>query len=123
MIERENALKSAEEELKNLTQQVESMPERLNKELAAKEMEVEKKLNAKWENCSTLLKKDYDAEKRVYELKIENLDNMVKRQELEIANLRKEAEIANKKAQDLALKVIESNAENHSEKMNQKETT
>lgn len=122
LIERENALKGREEEFKNLAQQVELMPERLNNELSAKEIEVEKRLNAKWENCLILLKKDYETEKRVYELKIENLDNIAKRQESDIANLRKETEIANKKAQDLALKVIESNAENHSEKINQKET-
>ena len=104
---KEDALCKQEEEYKKLQQEASDFPKRLEKELMALEKEVTSKLNEEFDSHQVLMKKDADAEKRFYNLQIENLQDQIKKQETEIVALKKEAEAAGKKAQELAVKVIE----------------
>lgn len=104
---KEDAARGREEEFKKLTAETSEFPKRLEKELAAKEKEVVGRFSGEFEARTALMKKDWDAEKRFYELQMENLQQQIKKQDAEIGVLRKEAEVASKKAQELAVKVIE----------------
>ncbi len=104
---RESALSVREDEMKKLQAEAADFPKQLEKELAAKEKEVGAALGAEFKNKMELAQKDWTAEKRFYELRKENLENQIKKQDAELSLLKKEAEAANKKAQELAVKVIE----------------
>ena len=54
------------------------------------------------------MKKDWEAEKNIFELTIKNLEETAKKQISEVASWRVEAEKAAKKAQELAIKIVES---------------
>mgnify|MGYP001564497204 CR=1 FL=1 len=112
---REGELKNREMESDKLRKEAEKFPNLLNSELQAREKEVARCLNDEWEQKAALLKKDWESEKRFYEMQIKNLEDQIKKQEAETGILKKEAEAANKKAQELAVKVIESGARNRSE--------
>lgn len=51
---------------------------------------------------------EWQAKEAICKIKIENLEAQAKRQEAEIALLKKEQETASRKAQDLAIKIVES---------------
>lgn len=104
---KEDAARQRDEEFKKLTTEAADFPKRLEKELLAKEKEVAARLNGEFEAHTALMKKDWDAEKRFYELQMENLQQQIKKQDAEIGALKKESEAAGKKAQELAVKVIE----------------
>lgn len=110
LLERANQLKNQETELQNLRQQVAEAPKQLEKALAAKEQETVKKLRSQFDQELMSAKKDWQAEKNIYELKLNNQEEQIKKQNTEIAALKQETERANKKAQELAVKVIESSS-------------
>lgn len=110
LLERANQLKNQETELQNLRQQAAEAPKQLEKALAAKEQETVKKLRSQFDQELMSAKKDWQAEKNIYELKLNNQEEQIKKQNTEIAALKQETERANKKAQELAVKVIESSS-------------
>lgn len=110
--EREEAIKTQEEDLKKAKNQLEQFPDELTKQLQAKEQEVTKKLEAAYKVQFDSNKKDWESQKNILELKMKNLEDLMKKQDTEIAQLKKELDSANKKAQDLAVRVIESATHN-----------
>lgn len=110
LAEREQALANRESEWQTLKQQAENFPQVLEKATAQKEQEVSKRLAAEQERQMEAAKKDWQAQKNIYELRLAGLEENSKRQAGEISLLKMEAERAGKKAQELAVKVIESNA-------------
>lgn len=110
LAEREANLKQREQETAQLKKQVEQLPEDIAKEVAVREKDISKH----WENDSAVktdgLKKDWEAERKMSDLKLQNLAETIKRQDSEIISLKKETELANKKAQELAVRIIESGA-------------
>lgn len=101
-------LRQQEAEVRQLRQQVEAMPAQLEKALAQREQEVTKRLRAQADADMAAMKKDWAAAKNILDLKISTQHDQLKQQTAEIAALRQEAERANRKAQELAVKVIES---------------
>lgn len=108
LVEREAALKAQEMEIQKLRSQVEAMPKQLESALAAKEQEVTRRLQVKFEQEQTMASQEWEAKKSLLELTNKNLEQQIKRQDAEIAVLKQEVEQAGKKAQELAVKVIES---------------
>jgi hypothetical protein len=108
IIQREAALKQQETELLNLRAQAAETPAKLQKALAEHEQAVSKRLRSEFEYTMELTKRDWRLEKGTYELKLSTLQEQVKRQTEENAALKHEAERANQKAQELAVKVVES---------------
>lgn len=108
--ERENILKNREKEFIEMKKQVEEFPQKLDKLVLQKEKEIEKHFELEFQRKAELLKKDWDSQKNIYEMKLSNLEEYVKRQNSEITSLKQETERANKKAQELAVKLIESSA-------------
>ena len=91
-----------------MKKQVEQLPEVLAKELAVKEKEVVKQLEHEQSIKIDGLEKDWSADKRLAEMKLQTALDQIKKQDAEISLLKKEAELANKKAQELAVKIVES---------------
>ena len=73
-------------------------------------METGKRLSQEHERQMEAAKKDWQAQKNIYDLRLAGLEEDSKRQASEISLLKLEAERAGKKAQELAVKVIESSA-------------
>ncbi|MDP3244463.1 MAG: hypothetical protein Q8M83_02250, partial [bacterium] len=105
---RELEIKNQETELLSLRQQVQEFPERLNRELAKKVQEVKAEDEKEWKSRLEAIKKEWEAEKRLLEMNIATLEERFKRHDAENVRLKQEAELAHKKAQELAVKVIES---------------
>ncbi len=104
---RQEQLQAQEEDLRNLRAQVDLFPAKLEKACAQREEETVKHLKTEQEREITALKKDWEAQKNLLNMRIDNLEELNKRQNAEVASLKLEAERANKKAQELAIKVIE----------------
>ena len=112
MATKEKKLEEREQELENLKFQVEQIPEKTEKEVRAREKEVREELNVEFDNKLEQTQKDWEAEKNVMKLRIQNLENYIKRQNALITELKQGEEAANKQAQALAIKVVESGAKN-----------
>ena len=105
--ERQERLQAQEEELQALRQQAEQFPAKLDKACAQRAEEVARELHVESERQLAIEKKDWEAKKNLLDMQISNLEELAKRQNAEIASLKQETERANKKAQELAVKVIE----------------
>jgi len=108
LADRESGIKNQEQEIVQLKKQVEQLPEAIAKEAAAREKEITKRLENDYAAKINGLKKDWEAEKKLADMKTQNLVDLAKKQEQEIVSLKKETELANKKAQELAVRIIES---------------
>lgn len=118
-LEREEVIKKQEEENTRLRAEAQKYPEMLKQELRLKEKEVAEKLSAEHKNVLAAEKRDHEAAVQLLKLKNETYESQIKRLEFEAVTLRKEQEAANRKAQDLAIKLIESGAANRQRTENQ----
>ena len=106
--QREQIIKNQELEIASFKKQISEQPLLIEKEVKVKEKEILEKLQAEYDNKSLLLQKEWEARTNLQTLEIKNLKDILERQSTEIIVLKKETELANKKAQELALKVVES---------------
>jgi colicin import membrane protein len=105
--QREAALKEREVEWTQLKKDVDDFPLRLRKEIDAAVNAALKNAQQGFEQQTTLLRKDSEAEKRIAELQIQSLKETVDRQAAEVAKLHAQLEEAKKQVQDIAVKAIE----------------
>jgi len=105
--QREAALKQSEQDLESLRQQVAQFPDRLKAEVERAVSEGVGAADAARRQEIVLLKKDAETEKRVAELRIKTLDEMVERQSAQIEALEKQLADAKQQVQDIAVKAIE----------------
>ena len=103
---REAQLKEKEKEYAELKKRVESLPEDMEKEISKRVAEMEKQLQSKHEQERNFIQKDTDLAKKMADSEMKSLRDQIARQNSEIVALRKEAEAAGKKAQELAVRVI-----------------
>lgn len=106
--EREKALAARETELLQLHQQLEEWPKKLEQALMVREREVVARVEAEAKRFQQSVKAEWDAEKRLLEVRQQGFIEEVKRLQTELAVSRKETEAATKRAQELAVKIIES---------------
>src|SRR5271167_2160831 len=105
--QREAALKEREEELARLRKESEEFPARLKKEAQAAAAEAARTAEARFEQQILFLKKDGEAERRVFDLHVKTLEETVSRQAAQIATLEKQVGEAKQQVQDIAVKAIE----------------
>lgn len=110
LADREKILKEKEEEIAQMEKELTALPARL--EQTAKEASdiTAKELTNKYTVEIRELKLVHDHEKRIAELKIANLESLVKSQNSEIDNLKRQIENSTKQVKDIAVSVIEGRA-------------
>jgi hypothetical protein len=108
--EREHAVAIKEKEVAEQVKRLETFDVELEKEVGKRVVEAKKAWDS--ECVRELAEKDREREleEKLHELEVKSLREDVKRLEAESAVLRKDAEQANKRAQDLALKIVEGGA-------------
>jgi hypothetical protein len=105
--QREVALKEREDELARLRKEAEEFPARLKKEAQAATAEAARSAEARFEQQILILKKDGEAERRVFDLHVKTLEETVSRQGAQITTLEKQLGEAKQQVQDIAVKAIE----------------
>jgi hypothetical protein len=105
--QREAALKEREEELARLRKESEQFPSRLQKEVERAAEEAARQAEVRFEQQTLVMKKDAEADKRLAELRIKTLEDLVAQQSAQIAALEKQLAEAKKQVQEIAVKAIE----------------
>ena len=108
--EREDALKLKELEIKESQTQIEGFPSQLERAMSQKEQEMTRYFKNESEKQLAVAKKDWEAQENLFKMKISNLEEHLKTQNVENVALRKEIEQANRRVQELAVTIIESGA-------------
>lgn len=105
--QREAALREQEEELARLRKESAEFPARLEKETqrAAEQAAAEARRAA--EQAALVSQKETEAERRVAALQIKTLEELVARQNAQIAELQKQVEEAKRQVQEIAVRAIE----------------
>ncbi len=104
---REHAITSAEDELNALRARIETIPFEIEKGIHSAEQEISKRLAGEHKTHIESLNATWESEKRIIELKHSHLEAQYKKLEAELVYAKKEAELAQKKAQELAMTIIE----------------
>ncbi len=105
--QREAALKEKEEEFQRLKKESEQFPAKLQKEVERAVAQATRDAQAQFEQQILILKKDAEAEKRLAEMQIKTLEDIIARQAAQIADLQKQVAEAKQQVQDIAVKAIE----------------
>ncbi len=100
-------MKEQEEELARLRKESADFPARLQKEAAAAAEQARRDAEARLEQQTLVLRKDAEADKRLSELRVKTLDELVARQQAQNAALEKQLAEAKQQVQDIAVKAIE----------------
>lgn len=104
---REAGLKEREDELNSLRAQVAGFDERIKAEAERSATEAIKTAEARHRQEVLVLQKDSEANRRIAELQIKSLEEVVARQTKEIESLDARLDEAKKQVQDIAIKAIE----------------
>jgi DNA repair exonuclease SbcCD ATPase subunit len=105
--EREAALKEQEAELARLKKEAETFPARLQKEVEQAAAQAARAAEARFEQQAVLLRKDAEADKRMAELKIKSLEEIIAQQAAQLVSLQKQLDEAKRQVQEIAVKAIE----------------
>lgn len=105
--DRQESLKMQEAEVIELRNQVSQFPAQLEKQLKQKEADITRLLDEGWKQKLDALTREWKTDKQILDAQAVALKDHIQKQQSEIVLLRQEAERANKKAQELAVKVIE----------------
>jgi hypothetical protein len=105
--EREKRVAEQEKEFKTLQAQVEKFPKEL--EIAVKKAKEEGTAMARRQTKvkADLRAKEVEGERRVYELKVQSLEDIIKKQQQQLNSLSAQLDAAVKQVQELAVKAIE----------------
>jgi colicin import membrane protein len=105
--QREAALGEREEELSRLRKEAADFPARLQREVQQATTLAAKEAKQQADQQALLLKKEAESDRRVAELQIKTLEDMVSRQNAQIADLQKQMDDAKKQVQEIAVRAIE----------------
>ena len=105
--EREAALKAREEELAQLRKESDLFPKRLAQEVERAVAEARRLADQQLEQRLLVVSKDAEADRRVAELRIKTLEDMLARETEQAAALHKQIDEATQQVQDIAVKAIE----------------
>jgi chromosome segregation ATPase len=106
--ERRKVLAAQEGELVELRKRVEGFPKELEAAVKKAEAAVRQALQQQFDFENKLAAKDIETERRVNALRIASLEEIVAKQQTQIADLTKQLQAATKQVQEMALKAIES---------------
>jgi hypothetical protein len=105
--EREAGLKSREDEVTQLRKDAEAFPKRLAQEVERAVGEARKRSEQERDQQLLVATKDAEADRRVAELRIKTLEDVVARQSEQLAALQRQLDEAKQQVQDIAVKAIE----------------
>ncbi|MFH0991039.1 MAG: hypothetical protein V1799_13595 [bacterium] len=107
IVERTKILAAQEAEVADLRKKAERFPAELEEAVRKAEATIRSSMKQQYEMQAKLDAKDTDAEKRVNELKIANLEQIVSKQQVQLTDLSKQLQLATKQVQEMALRAIE----------------
>jgi chromosome segregation ATPase len=105
--EREKLIAEQEQEFAGLQAKVEKFPKELDSAVKKARDEATALTRRQVQVKTDLREKEAEGERRVYELKIQSLEDVIEKQQKQISNLSKQLDAALKQAQDLAVRAIE----------------
>jgi hypothetical protein len=105
--EREAALKAREEEVAQLRKDNDLFPKRLVQEVDGAVAEARRQADQQIEQRLLVVSKDAEADRRVAELRIKTLEEILARQTEQVTALQKQLDEAKQQVQDIAVKAIE----------------
>jgi len=106
--QKELAIKEQETEIQNLKNYVKTLPEEIEKAKKEAGSQVKLEMEKQFKTEKDLLILEREREKDISKLRIIGLEETTKKQAVQIQALQSELAIANQKAQELAVKIIES---------------
>lgn len=105
--QREAALREQEEELARLRKEVAELPGRLEREVKQAAAQATQDAKQQAEQQAVLLKKEAEADRRIAELQIKTLEDVVSRQNAQVQAMQKQMDEAKKQVQEIAVRAIE----------------
>ena len=105
--EREEVLKASEEELFQLREQVKNFPIELSKTIEKVRQETKNQIEKDLKLKEELRLKETEGDKKVYELKIKNLEDTMLKQAMQIEGLSKQLDTSSRQVLTIANKAIE----------------
>ncbi len=105
--QREAALGDQESELARLRKESAEFPARLQHEIEQAAARAAKEAQQQSDQQAMLLKKDAESDRRIAELQIKTLEDLVARQNGQIADMQKRMDEAKKQVQEIAVRAIE----------------
>ena len=103
----EAALAEREEELTRLRKEAADFPARLQNEVQQATTHAAKEAKQQADQQTLLLKKEAESDRRLAELQIKTLEDLVARQNAQIADMQKQMDDAKKQVQEIAVRAIE----------------
>lgn len=111
--DREQAVAVREKELMEQVKRLESYDADVEKETSKRLMEAQKEWEATHVRALTDKDREHELDEKLNAIKVKELADAIKRLENEVVALRKDAVDANKRAQDLALKIVEGTSQSN----------
>ena len=105
--QREAALREQEEEVSRLRTEAAEFPARLQREVQQASTQAVKEAGQQAEREALLLKKEAESDRRIAELQIKTLEDLVARQNSQIADMQKQMDEAKKQVQEIAVRAID----------------
>jgi colicin import membrane protein len=105
--QREGALAEREEELSGLRKEAADFPARLQREVQQATGQAAKEAKQQADQQALLLKKESESDRRLAELQIKTLEDLVSRQNAQLAEMQKQMDDAKKQVQEIAVRAIE----------------
>jgi colicin import membrane protein len=105
--QREAALAEREEELSRLRKETAEFPAKLQREIQQAATQAAKEARQQADQQALLLKKEAESDRRIAELQIKTLEDLVSRQNAQLAEMQKQMDDAKKQVQEIAVRAIE----------------
>jgi chromosome segregation ATPase len=108
LAERKQNVAAQEAEFVELRKRVERFPKELEEAVKKAEQATRAALQQQYDVEAKLAAKDSDTEKRVNTMKVASLEELIAKQQTQIADLGKQLQAATKQVQEMAVKALES---------------
>ena len=105
--QREAALRAQEEELQQLRKDAAGFPARLEQEVQRAAAQAAKEARQQAEHQTQMAQKEAEAERRMAELRIKTLEDLLARQTAQMGELQKQVDEAKRQVQEIAVRAIE----------------
>ena len=105
--QRDRAIREQEEELLRLRKEGSEFPSRLEREVQKAITQASKEAKQQADQQMQIAQKDAESDRRMAELRIKTLEDLLERQNLQISELQKQLDEAKRQVQEIALRAIE----------------
>lgn len=105
--ERETLLTQQEADVAELRRSVEALPDMVEKQVQLREKEIRQRVQGEFDSKFRQAQQEWETARRVYELQLTTLHEQAKSLHAEVAAHKQESELAQRRTQELAVRVIE----------------